>query len=64
MIHTAFFYIPVNFAFSLPHYVTRYMHHTGKKESKIEILRKDKKIRLRQVCVKGIRTQTLRISWT
>ena len=35
MIHMAFFlYIPVNFAFSLPHYVTSYMHHTGKKESK------------------------------
>ena len=24
-------YIPVNSAFNLPHYVTRYMHHTGKK---------------------------------
>ena len=30
------FYIPVNFAFNLPHYVTSYMHHTGKKESKKE----------------------------
>ena len=29
-----FLYIPVNFAFNLPHYVTSYMHHTGKKESK------------------------------
>ena len=27
------FYIPVNFTFNLPHYVTSYMHHTGKKES-------------------------------
>ena len=37
------FYIPVNFTFNLPHYVTSYMHHTGKKESKKEILKKDKK---------------------
>ena len=29
-----FLYIPENFAFNLPHYVTSYMHHTGKKESK------------------------------
>ena len=29
------FYIPVNFAFNLRHYVkSSYMHHTGKKESK------------------------------
>ena len=34
MIHTAFFNIPVNFAFNLPHYVTCYMHNTGKEESK------------------------------
>ena len=26
------FYIPANFAFNLPHYVTSYMHHTGKKK--------------------------------
>ena len=26
MIHTAFFYIPVNFAFNLPHYVANYMN--------------------------------------
>lgn len=25
------FYIPVNFAFNLPHDVTSFMHHTGKK---------------------------------
>ena len=31
MIQNAF-YIPVNFAFNLPHYVTSYMYHTGKKE--------------------------------
>ena len=43
MIHTAFFYIPVNFAFNLPHYVTNWMHHTGKKkQSKKEILIKEK----------------------
>ena len=28
------FYVPVNFVFNLPHYVTSYMHHTGKKTSK------------------------------
>ena len=33
MIHTAFIYIPVNFAFNLPHYVTSYIHRTGEKES-------------------------------
>ena len=44
MIHTAFFYIPVNFVFNLPHYVTSYMHHTGKKESKKGILKKEKKL--------------------
>ena len=27
------FYIPLSFALNLPHYVTSYMHHTGKKES-------------------------------
>ena len=32
------FYIPVNFAFNLPHYVTSFMHDTGKKESKKEII--------------------------
>ena len=31
------FYISVNFAFNLTHYVTSYMHHTGDKESKKEI---------------------------
>ena len=30
------FYIPVNFAFNLPHYFTSYVHHTGKKESEKE----------------------------
>ena len=30
------FYIPANFAFNLPHYVTSYMHHTGKKEREKE----------------------------
>ena len=51
--------IPVNFAFNLPHYVTSYMHHTGKKESKKEI---SKKRMLRKICFKGIRNKTLRIS--
>ena len=31
LIRTAFFFIPVNFAFNLPHYAASYMHHTGKK---------------------------------
>ena len=57
-----FFYIPVNFSFNLPRYVTSYMHHTGKKESKKEIVKKEKKIKLRKICFKGIRTRTLRIS--
>ena len=43
MIHTAFFHIPVNFAFNLPRYVTSYVRHTGKKESKKELLKKEKK---------------------
>ena len=38
MIHTAFFYIPVNFVLNLPHYVS-YMCHTGKKGSKKEFLK-------------------------
>ena len=37
------FYIPVNVVFNLPHYFTSYMHHTGKKESKKEIFKKEKK---------------------
>ena len=36
-------YIPVNFVFNLPHYVSSYMHHTGKKESKKEIKKKKKR---------------------
>ena len=52
------FYVPVNFVFNLPHYVTSYMHHTGK----TEILKKEKKIRLRKIWFKEIRTLTLRIS--
>ena len=45
MIHTTFFIIiiPVNFVFNLPHYVISYMHHTGKKESKTELLKNEKK---------------------
>ena len=37
IINTTFFYIPVHFAFNLPHYVTSYMQNTGMKESKKEI---------------------------
>ena len=36
------FYIPVNFVLNLPHYVTSYMHHIGKKERKKEILKEEK----------------------
>ena len=57
MIHMAFFYIPINFGFNLPHYVTSYMHHKGKNKSKKE---KEKK-GARKICYKGIRTSTLRI---
>ena len=53
MIHTVFFYIPVNFAFNLPHYVSSYMHHTGKKESKKEILKKEKKIGYEKFASRG-----------
>ena len=42
MIHIAFFYILVNFAFNLSHDVTSYMHHTGKKDSKKEKAKKSK----------------------
>ena len=42
MIHTTFFYIPVNFAFNIPHHVTSYMHRASKKESEKEILKKEK----------------------
>ena len=42
MIHVAFFYVPVNFAFNLPHYLIRYMHHTRKKDSKKEKEKKNK----------------------
>ena len=31
------FYIPVTFAFNLPHYFTSYMQNTGKRESEQEI---------------------------
>ena len=30
------------------------MHRTGKKESKKDILKEEKKIRLRKICFKGI----------
>ena len=44
MIHTALFYIPVNFAFNLPHYVTTIAICTTqvKKESKKGILEIEK----------------------
>ena len=31
------FYVPVNFVFNLPHYVTSYMHHTGEKLDQLEL---------------------------
>ena len=46
MIHTTFFDVPVNFDFNLSHYVTSYMHHTGKGESKKEIKKKTNKQKL------------------
>ena len=44
MIHTALFYIPVNFAFNLPHYVTTIAICTtqAKKKSKKDILKIEK----------------------
>ena len=42
------FYIPVNFAFNLPNYVTSYMHYSGRK-----------RVRLQKNCFQGIRTRTL-----
>ena len=58
-----FFFIPVNFAFNLPHYVTSYMHHTGKKESKkINSKKKRKKSKVTKNLLQGIPTRTVRIS--
>ena len=48
MIHMAFFYIPINFGFNLPHYVTSYMHHKGKNKSKKEKEKKGGKKNLLQ----------------
>ena len=50
MIHTAFFYIAVNFVFNLPDYVTSYMHHTGKKESKNRRFFKKAKNKVMKIC--------------
>ena len=44
MIHTAFFYIPVIFAFNSPHFINSYMHHTGKKRKKKEKKRLQKNL--------------------
>ena len=38
------FYIPVNFAFNLPNYVTSYMHYSGKKKKKIRNLKVTKNL--------------------
>ena len=46
------FYIPVNFAFNLPNYVTSYMHYSGKKKKFVTL-------RLRKICFQGIQTRTL-----
>ena len=52
MIYTAFL-----------HSCKRFMHHTGKKKVKERFKKKrNEKIRLRKICFKGIRTQTLKIS--
>ena len=50
------FYIPVNFAFNLPNYVTSYMHYSGKKKKK---KKKFVTLRLRKICFQGIQTRTL-----
>ena len=52
LIRTAFFFIPVNFAFNLPHYVASYMHHTGKKRVK-KYFKKDKKKKGRKNSLQG-----------
>ena len=49
-----YIYIPANFAFNLPHYVTTFMHHTEHK--------KENPKKLRKICFKGIRSGTLRIT--
>ena len=51
------FYVPVNFPFNLPHYVTSYMHHTGKKETKKEIFKKRKK----NAPSESVRTKSYRV---
>ena len=61
LIRTAFFFIPVNFAFNLPHHAASYMHHTGKKRVE-KIFKQKTKKRVRKIRFKGIRTRTLRIS--
>ena len=43
LIRTAFFFIPVNFAFNLPHHAAGYMHHTGKKRVEKIFKQKTKK---------------------
>ena len=43
LIRTAFFFIPVNFAFNLPHHAASYMHHTGKKRVEKIFKQKTKK---------------------
>ena len=53
MIHTAFFYISVNFAFNLPHYATSYMHHTGEKKGGKKI-RKEKKNKVTKNSLQGV----------
>ena len=46
------FYISVNFVFNFPHYVTSYMHHTGKKERVKRDYEESKQKRLRKICFK------------
>ena len=46
------FYIPVNFAFNLPNYVTSYMHYSGNKKKIVTL-------RLQKICFQGIQTRIL-----
>ena len=61
LIRTEFLFIPVNFAFNLPHHAASFMHHTGKKRVE-KIFKQKTKKRVRKIRFKGIRTRTLRIS--
>ena len=59
MIRTAFFYISVN----LLHYVTSYMHHTGKKEIKKEGYEKFASRGFEPRPSESVRTKTSSFQW-